>query len=378
MLTDNELQRYHRHLILKGFGTESQHKLKKSRVLVIGAGGLSAPLLLYLAAAGVGKIGIMEDDIVDISNLQRQILYSTESTGKPKGEEAVKKIKALNPLTEISLYPFRCTSGNALETIREYDVVADGSDNFATRYLVNDACVLLGKPLVYGAIHQFEGQVSVFNFPEIDNTFSANYRDIFPEPPAPGSIPDCSEAGVLGVLPGIIGSMQALEVIKVITGTGEPLINRLCIFDALTFQMHTLTIVKDPENPISGENPVIRELQDYELFCNRSAEPSFSFSLSVHRFLEIQKKPESYILIDIREDFERQIDHIGGVHIPQNKAHQIIEAIDKGKICILYCQSGKRSDNAVKKLKEKAPNLPLFSLQGGLNAVREWQKEEKS
>ncbi len=372
MLTEKELARYNRHLILDGFGVEAQEKLIKAKVLVIGAGGLSAPLLLYLAAAGVGKIGIMEDDSVEISNLQRQVLFSTESTGKSKAEEARKRLQALNPLIEIQLYPFRCTKDNALEIINQFDVVADGSDNFATRYLVNDACVLSGKPLVYAAIHQFQGQIAVFNFCKEDTGFSANYRDIFPEPPAPGSIPDCSEAGVLGVLPGIIGSMQALEVIKVITGIGDPLINRLCIFDALTFQFHTLTIEKDPANPISGVNPIIRELQDYEAFCN--ATPPLPFSLSVADFFAMQKREEEFLLIDVREEFERLTNHIGGIHIPQKEIEKIHNTIDKDKICILYCQSGKRSAETAKIILQKSPFLKLFSLEGGLNAVRAFEK----
>ena len=241
-LSQSELIRYSRHLILEEFGLENQLKLKRARVLVIGAGGLGSPALLYLAAAGIGKIGIVDFDNVDTTNLQRQIIFTIDDIGKNKADAASDRLKALNSLIEIESHTVKVTSVNALDLLKDYDVVLDGSDNFPTRYLINDACVLLRKPLVYGSILKFEGQVSVFNFQKPDKTFSANYRDLFPQPPSPESIPNCEQAGVLGVLPGMIGSLMASEVIKIITGIGKPLTDKLLIFDALDTEFTPINI----------------------------------------------------------------------------------------------------------------------------------------
>ena len=263
-----ELVRYHRHLIIPEFNIEGQKRLKKARVLVVGAGGLGCPVLQYLTAAGVGNIGIMDDDIVDESNLQRQVIYTIDDIGQPKVKMAQKRLSALNPYVKFTLYQERLTSTNALSIVNDYDIVADGTDNFATRYLTNDACVLLDKVNVYASIYRFEGQVSVFNYLDAKGNRGPNYRDLFPEPPAAGSIPSCAEAGVLGILPGIIGSFQACEVIKIITGMGNPLSGKLVLFDTLTFQMKTIKVNRNPDNAINGKNPTIKDLIDYDAFCS--------------------------------------------------------------------------------------------------------------
>ena len=261
-LSKEELARYSRHIIIPEFNIEGQKKLKAAKVLVIGTGGLGSPMLLYLAAAGVGTIGIVDFDVVDDSNLQRQVLYSVKDVGRPKVEAAKERILGLNPNINVIAYNEHLSSKNALEIFKDYDVVADGTDNFPTRYLVNDACVLTGIPNVYASIFRFDGQVSVFNYNN-----GPNYRDLYPEPPPPGLVPSCAEGGVLGVLPGIIGSLQANEVIKVITGIGETLSGRLFAFDALNFSTKIFKIGKDKSNPLNGENPTIKELIDYQQFC---------------------------------------------------------------------------------------------------------------
>ncbi|MEL6652360.1 MAG: molybdopterin-synthase adenylyltransferase MoeB, partial [Bacteroidota bacterium] len=258
-----ELERYSRHLIIPDFNIEGQRKLKAAKVLVVGGGGLGSPMLQYLAAAGVGTIGIVDYDIVDDSNLQRQVLYGVESVGKLKVEEAKARLLSLNPHIQINTHNTLLNSDNALEIIKDYDVVADGTDNFPTRYLVNDACVLLGKTNVYASIFQFEGQVSVFNYTDSEGNTGPNYRDLFPTPPPPGLVPSCAEGGVIGVLPGIVGSLQALEVIKVVSGVGEPLSGRLFLFDALSFTTRILKVGKDKTNPLTGKNPTQTELIDY-------------------------------------------------------------------------------------------------------------------
>src|SRR5689334_12978994 len=262
-----ELERYNRHIIIPEFGLAAQQKLKAAKVLVVGSGGLGSPVLLYLAAAGIGTIGIVDFDVVDDSNLQRQVLFGVNEIGKPKVEAAKARLQALNPHIEFILYNTQLTSHNAPDIIKDYDVVADGTDNFPTRYLVNDACVLLGKPNVYASIFQFEGQVSVFNYRNANGELGPNYRDLYPTPPPPGLVPSCAEGGVLGVLPGIIGSLQALEVIKVVTGVGEPLVGRFYIFDALSFESRTFNISRRDDNPLNGKNPTITTLIDYEQFC---------------------------------------------------------------------------------------------------------------
>ncbi len=268
-LSSAELARYHRHLALPGFGQAAQQKLKDTRVLVVGVGGLGAPLLSYLVAAGVGTVGLVDFDVVDASNLHRQVLFTEDDVGRTKVEVAAERLRRQNPHVQLQIHNTKLTSDNALAIIREYDIVADGSDNFATRYLVNDACVLLGKVNVYAAIFRFEGQVAVFNYPNDRGERSPNYRDLFPQPPLPGTVPSCAEGGVLGVLPGIVGSLQANEVIKVITGLGEPLVGRLFLFDALSLETRTLTIEKHPDNPLTGTHPTQTSLIDYVQFCEK-------------------------------------------------------------------------------------------------------------
>src|ERR1700680_3616077 len=261
-LSKEEIQRYSRHLIMPEVGLEGQLKLKRARVLMIGTGGLGAPLGLYLAAAGVGHLGLVDFDVVDSSNLQRQVTFTTADVGKPKSEAAEARVSALNPAIEIVSYETRLTSGNALELFRDYDIIVDGTDNFPTRFLVNDACVLLGKPNVYGSIFRFEGQATVFGYPG-----GPCYRCLYPEPPPPGLVPSCAEGGVLGVLPGIVGSIQAMETIKLILGTGEPLVGRLLLFDAMGMRFRELKLRRNPECPVCGDHPTIRELIDYNQFC---------------------------------------------------------------------------------------------------------------
>ena len=261
-LSKEEIQRYSRHLIMPEVGLEGQLKLKRARVLMIGTGGLGAPLGLYLAAAGVGHLGLVDFDVVDSSNLQRQVTFTTADVGKPKSEAAKARLSALNPMIEIESYETRLTSDNALELFRDYDIIVDGTDNFPTRFLVNDACLLLGKPNVYGSIFRFEGQATVFGYPG-----GPCYRCLYPEPPPPGLVPSCAEGGVLGVLPGIVGSIQAMETIKLILGTGEPLVGRLLLFDALAMRFRELKLRKNPACPMCGEHRTITKLIDYEEFC---------------------------------------------------------------------------------------------------------------
>ena len=281
-----ELARYNRHIIIPEFGLAAQQKLKAAKVLVVGSGGLGSPLLLYLAAAGVGTIGIIDFDVVDDSNLQRQVLFGVSEVGKPKVEAAKARLQSLNPHINIVTYNAQLTSQNALELISQYDVVADGTDNFPTRYLVNDASVLAGKPNVYASIFQFEGQVSVFNYTNAQGETGPNYRDLYPTPPPPGLVPNCAEGGVLGVLPGIIGSLQANEVIKVITGVGEPLSGRFFVFDALTFETRTLRISRQKDSP------VITSLIDYEQFCGVKVIEKKLKELTVEEFLKWQESGE--------------------------------------------------------------------------------------
>ena len=308
-LTEIELSRYARHLRLNGFGETSQLKLKAGKVLVIGAGGLGSPILLYLVAAGIGTIGIVDDDYVDISNLQRQILFDTDDTGKSKAGIAAEKLRQLNPLINIIAHQEKITSSNAMEIISNYDVIADGSDNFPTRYLINDAEVLSGKPLVYGSVFRFEGQVSVFNFLKSDGSRGPNYRDLFPESPPPESVPDCSEAGVLGVLPGIIGSIQALEVIKVITGIGKVLSGKIFHFEALGMFSQAFTLNRRADNPINGQNPTINSLIDYEAFCSG---PDPINEITVEEFYKMQLDEEEFELIDVRSALEYEQVNMGG------------------------------------------------------------------
>jgi sulfur-carrier protein adenylyltransferase/sulfurtransferase len=369
LFTKEELARYDRHIIIPGFGMEAQQKLKAAKVLVIGSGGLGSPVLLYLAAAGVGTIGIVDFDVVDDSNLQRQVLFGVNEIGKPKVEAAKRRLEALNPYIRLHIYNTHLNSQNALDIIRDYDVIADGTDNFPTRYLVNDASVLLGKPNVYASIFQFEGQVSVFNYRDQQGQLSPNYRDLYPTPPPPGLVPSCAEGGVLGVLPGIIGSLQALEVIKVITGVGETLAGRFYIFDALNFESRTFTIRRREDNPINGKNPTITALIDYEQFCGmRAVEEKPLKEITAKELYDWQVKGEKFQLIDVREPHEYDIVNIGGELIPLATVAANNDKIDKDRKVVVHCKVGGRSAKAIRELEEKFGFTNLYNLKGGILA----------
>jgi len=365
MLTNTEHIRYSRHLLLKGFGEAAQLKLKASKVLVIGAGGLGSPLLMYLAAAGIGTICVMDDDIVQESNLQRQVIFNTDDIDSSKATTAASKLIALNPFIDIHSYPQKLTSENALETFEKFDVIADGSDNFPTRYLVNDAAVLSNKPVVYGSVFRFEGQVSVFNYIDEEGNTGPNYRDLFPVPPPPESVPDCSVAGVLGVLPGIIGSMQALEVIKVITGVGDVLSGKLFHFDGLSMQSHTFTLKRRSDNPLNGEHTVISALIDYESFCNPGAPVK---EITPEEFKVMKNKSEKFELIDVREPAEYEQMNIGGRSIPLGQVMDHASLFDKNVKIIFHCKSGSRSAKAIRQLQDKYHFTNLYNLKGGLDS----------
>jgi len=363
-----ELERYSRHLIIPEFNIAGQRKLKQSRVLVVGTGGLGSPILSYLTAAGVGTIGILDFDVVDESNLQRQVLFTVDDVGRPKVEAARERLHQLNPHIRLITHNERLTSGNALEIISEYDLVVDGTDNFPTRYLVNDACVMLGKPNVYGSIFRFEGQVSVFNYPFEDGRFGPNYRDLFPTPPPPGLVPSCAEGGVIGVLPGIVGSLQANEAIKVLTGVGEPLAGRLFLLDALSFQTRTLKIHADPDAP------QITELVDYEHFCGLDLaddEPRVK-EITVTELSRLSESSADFQLIDVREDFEYEIANLGGQLIPLGEIDNAIHSISADRKVIVYCRSGARSAKAIASLESRYGFENLYNLKGGILA---WAEE---
>ncbi|MBL7995101.1 molybdopterin-synthase adenylyltransferase MoeB [bacterium] len=369
-LSREELSRYSRHIILKDFGLENQEKVKAAKVLVIGAGGLGSPVLLYLAAAGVGTIGIVDFDVVDETNLQRQVLFTIHDVGKPKVDVAAKRLLALNPFINILTYPVQITSQNAFDIISYFDVVVDGTDNFQTRYLVNDACVLLNKPNVYGSIFQFEGQVSVFHYIDSNAVVGPNYRDLYPTPPPPGMVPSCAEGGVLGVLPGIIGSLQASETIKIITGIGKPLSGRLLLFDALNFETRIVRFSRDDNNPVNGKNPTIRKLIDYEEFCGvkpHSSSHSQINELSVRELKQWIDAKKDFQLIDVRESFEHDLVNIGGELIPLSKITERAESLSQDKPVVFYCKTGIRSARAIKELLAKG-YLNLYNVTGGITA----------
>ena len=364
-----ELARYNRHIIIPEFGLEAQQKLKASKVLVIGSGGLGSPVLLYLAAAGVGTIGIVDFDVVDDSNLQRQVLFGINEIGKPKVEAAKRRLESLNPHVKFNIYNTHLNSQNALDIIKDYDVIVDGTDNFPTRYLVNDASVLLNKPNVYASIFQFEGQVSVFNYTDKNGETGPNYRDLYPVPPPPGLVPSCAEGGVLGVLPGIIGSLQALEVIKIITGVGETLSGRFFIFDALNFETRTFNIKRRDDNPINGKNPTIKELIDYEQFCGMKAvEEKPIREITVRELYDWQVVGKKFQLIDVREPHEHNIVSIGGKLIPLATVVNNADKIDKDIDVVVLCKSGVRSRKAIRELEEKFGYKNLYNLKGGIIA----------
>jgi len=365
-----EMARYDRHIILPEFGLAAQQKLKASRVLVVGSGGLGSPLLLYLAAAGVGVIGIVDFDEVDDSNLQRQVLFGKNDVGRSKAHAAKSRLELLNPYIDIRVHHTRLRSDNALDILRDYDVVADGTDNFPTRYLVNDACVLLDKPNVYASVYQFEGQVSVFNHLNEKGERGPNYRDLYPVPPAPGLVPSCAEGGVLGVLPGIMGSMQALEVIKIISGAGESLSGRLVIFDALSFKTRTFNIRRRDDNPLNGSNPTITELIDYELFCglkSPAAEKAIK-EISDREFYELKQSGEQFQLIDVREPHEYEASNLGGELIPLADISIHADRLSKEVKVVLHCRSGARSAQAIRELEQKFGFENLYNLTGGIMA----------
>ncbi len=374
MNTDNiqfskeELSRYNRHIIMADFGLEAQKKLKAAKVLVIGSGGLGSPALLYLAAAGVGTIGIVDFDVVDDSNLQRQVLFGVQEVGKSKAEAAKQRITSLNPFIQVNVYNTQLTSYNALDLISQYDVVADGTDNFPTRYLVNDACVLLGKTNVYASIFQFEGQVSVFNYKHKDGKRGPNYRDLYPAPPPPGLVPNCAEGGVLGVLPGIIGSLQALEVIKVITGVGEPLVGRFYIFDALSFESRTFTFKANPENPLTGTNPTITGLIDYEQFCGVKAVEKPVREILPEQLYEWIQMGEDIQVIDVREPDEYAEVNIGALLIPLDSVSEHTSQILRDKKVVVHCKGGSRSAKAIRELESNFGYDNLYNLKGGITA----------
>ena len=360
-----ELERYSRHLIIPEFNIEGQRRLKESKVLVVGSGGLGSPLLLYLTAAGVGTIGIVDFDVVDETNLQRQVLFSEADVGRPKVEAAIERLKGLNPHINFIAHHTQLTSDNALDIIADYDLVADGTDNFPTRYLVNDACVILQKTNVYASIFRFEGQVSVFNYTDSHGETGPNYRDLFPTPPPPGLVPSCAEGGVIGVLPGIIGSLQANEVIKVLSGVGQPLSGRLFLFDALTFETRTLKVHKDPEQP------AIVKLIDYEDFCgmNDESTPTAQVKeIDVLAFERLKDSGTAYQLIDVREPYEYQIAHMNGELIPLAEIEEAVDKIASDKKVIVHCRSGVRSAQAIQKLEKKFGFNNLYNLKGGILA----------
>ncbi len=363
-LSHDEILRYSRHLILPDVGVEGQRKLKAARVLLVGAGGLGSPAALYLAAAGVGTLGLVDFDVVDKTNLQRQILHGTSNVGKPKLESAKERIQDINPNVRVETFETRLTSENALDILREFDVVADGTDNFPTRYLVNDACVILGKPNVYGSIFRFEGQASVFYAKE-----GPCYRCLYAEPPPPGLVPSCAEGGVLGVLPGIVGSIQALETLKLILGTGEPLIGRLLLFDALKLQFRELRLTKDPDCPVCGANPTVTELIDYEAFCGVGAEPAYDGpEISAEQLKAESERNPALVVVDVREPHEYEIAHIEGAKlIPLGELPNRLHELDGHAEIVTHCHKGVRSMKALEILKG-AGFAKVRSLKGGIDA----------
>lgn len=369
-----EFSRYSRHFILPEIQLEGQEKLKNAKILVVGTGGLGSPALLYLSAAGVGTIGLVDFDVVDESNLQRQILFSTENLGKSKVRSAKERLEALNPFVNFICYEEALTSENAFQIIKYYDLVIDGTDNFSTRYLVNDACVLLGKPNVYGSIFRFEGQASIFNFED-----GPCYRCLYPEPPPASLVPSCAEGGVLGVLPGIIGCIQATEAIKIVTGIGEPLKGRILLYDALTMEFTEMRIHKDENCVVCGKSPSVTELIDYKKFCGvlpkeeeSSENPNEISVQELKAQLESSAKPK---LLDVREAYELGIAKIeGAIHIPQNEVEQRINELNLNENLVIFCRSGIRSAKVCKILEEKDFKF-VKSLKGGILA---WAKEVDS
>ena len=370
-LSRDEVARYSRHLVLPDLGVDGQKRLKNARVLVIGAGGLGAPTLLYLAAAGVGTIGIVDFDVVDESNLQRQIIHGVTDVGRPKAQSARDSIAAINPLVRVRLHEVRLDAGNAVDLLNQYDLIIDGTDNFATRYLVNDAAVLAGKPYVWGSIYRFEGQVSVFweDAPadEGGNKRGLNYRDLYPEPPPPGLVPSCAEGGVLGIVCASIASVMGTEAIKLLTGLGEPLLGRLLIYDALQMSYRTITIRKDPSAP------KITELVDYQQFCGAAPEDaptSLVSAITPRQLRELMDSGKKLALIDVREPAEWDIVHIDGAQLipqPLLNSGEGLSQLPRDRMAVLYCKTGVRSAEALAVVR-RAGFSDAVHLQGGIVA----------
>ena len=374
-LTPDELRRYSRHLILPDVGVEGQQKLKASSVLLIGAGGLGSPLAMYLAAAGVGRLGMVDFDVVDASNLQRQVLHGTRDVGRPKLLSARDRIADINPYVHVDLYEERLTSENALGLFEGYDAVADGTDNFPTRYLVNDASVMTGVPNVYASIFRFEGQASIFGTPE-----GPCYRCLYPEPPPPGLVPSCAEGGVLGVLPGLVGTLQATEVLKVLLGLGEPLVGRLLLIDTLAMRFRTLKVRKNPDCPVCSDHPTQTELIDYEVFCglpsrsakHQAAQPEVP-EITVQELKARMDRSEAPFVLDVRKPFEKEIASIGAPQIPLDELESRLDELEshRDQEIVVHCKSGARSAKAVKKLHEAGFERAV-NLKGGILA---WSHE---
>jgi adenylyltransferase/sulfurtransferase len=366
VLGNDEILRYSRHLIMPEVGMDGQQKLKAARVLCIGAGGLGSPLALYLTAAGVGTLGIVDFDVVDYTNLQRQIIHSTGDVGRKKLDSAAEKLKAINPFVDIQKFETRLSSANALDLFRNFDIVADGTDNFPTRYLVNDACVLTGKPNVYGSIFRFEGQASVFATEE-----GPCYRCLYPEPPPPGLVPSCAEGGVLGILPGLVGVIQATEVIKLILGKGDSLIGRLLLVDALAMKFRELKLRKNPDCPACGTHRTITKLIDYDEFCGiRGEEKPVAGGISEIQVEELKRRldaNEDVFVLDVREPHEYQICNIGGHLIPLGDLPRRVNELDSSREIVAHCRSGVRSAKAVDFL-QQAGFKKVHNLAGGILA----------
>lgn len=364
-LSAQEVQRYSRHLILPEVGLEGQKRLKAASILLIGAGGLGSPLGLYLAAAGVGRIGLVDFDAVDFSNLQRQVLHGTPDVGRPKLLSAKEKLQAINPEVQLDLYEARLTSVNAIDILRPYDIIIDGTDNFPTRYLVNDACVLLRKPNVYGSIFRFDGQASVFAPPK-----GPCYRCLYPEPPPPGEVPSCAEGGVLGILPGVIGCIQATEAIKLILGQGSSLIGRLLTYDALEMRFSEFRVRRNPKCPICGENPTITRLIDYEQFCGVPGQHAAASDsdITAEELKQRLDRGEPVFILDVRNPEEFQICRIpGSVLIPLPQLAQRLGELDAGREMVVHCKSGLRSQRAIHLLRQHGYHK-LRNLKGGILA----------
>jgi adenylyltransferase/sulfurtransferase len=364
-LSKEELRRYSRHMIMPEVGAEGQQRLNAARVLCIGAGGLGSPAALYLAAAGVGKLGLVDFDDVDLSNLQRQILHGTKDVGRKKLDSARDRLRDANPNIKIETHECRFTSKNALGIVSGYDVVVDGSDNFPTRYLSNDVCVFAKKPNVYGSVFRFDGQTTVFA-PHLGGPC---YRCLFPEPPPPGSVPNCAQAGVLGVLPGIVGTIQANEAIKLVLGVGEPLVGRLLYFDALKMKFREFNLRRDPQCPVCGDSPTITEPIDYEQFCGVATNVP---TVSVRELKQKLDAHEPIQLVDVREPFEHEIASIDSARlIPLGELPDRLSELDRDRLTIVHCHSGMRSAQAVRLLRD-ASFANVFNLEGG---IAKWSDE---